>query len=497
MKMFEDLDDPNPPRATGARLEDVRKRGRRKLRARRTSYFAVAGAASLAVLGVVATQPWHHDVRTTIAANPLDADVAWADLPPGTFVELTPSPLPSPNLDAPPCTASQLQITQGPPDYNSAGTGAFGQGYIVKRISGEPCLLTGPIDGLHADTGGQAGVEVRVAPEGQLKFVVPGVLRSSTDEGYLYLRVYTRCDSGASEPRHPDLTNLVFTLASGTIAAMGDSDLGLGCFSEGVVGAQLGFRPVYPIQPDDPWSHVVASAIVHDGPDKAGLFTYAVRLTNSGKETLQFDRCPNFVQLGDGGAIRQENQLNCAAAAAIPIGQSETFEMQAQVPSGSERLRWALTIPGAPQASVELTIPDPNAAAGPCDGTNSSLELGHAGAAAGTYVAQYVITNTSSQPCKLEGYPKLVFLTTARSKIVQEDGSYWGRVVLPTSFVLAPGEMGQIGLRDVNDTGATHCGAGVRFRFASTAQSSPWPLVISVGSCGSGYTPFVRGTSLV
>jgi hypothetical protein len=77
---------------------------------------------------------------------------------------------------------------------------------------------------------------------------------------------------------------------------------------------------------------------------------FAVTLTNTGVSTASLSPCPSyeegFKRVGSFDGFGVSYQLNCAAAAPIPAGGSETFEMEvpvpASMPAGRDAFTWAI-----------------------------------------------------------------------------------------------------------------------------------------------------------
>jgi hypothetical protein len=114
-----------------------------------------------------------------------------------------------------------------------------------------------------------------------------------------------------------------------------------------------------------PWSRAVLRASIPGQPlhaRRGGTLDFRVVLHNASGSTVDFDRCPAYVQqlVPNGGVEAYE--LNCAAAHSIRPGGSESFAMRLKVPKsaplGVNGLFWGLDPLGAngPQLNARVLV---------------------------------------------------------------------------------------------------------------------------------------------
>ena len=92
-------------------------------------------------------------------------------------------------------------------------------------------------------------------------------------------------------------------------------------------------------------------------------YDFAVTLTNTGVSTASLSPCPTYEEgfkgVGSFDGFGVSYQLNCAAAAPIPAGGSETFEMEMPVPvsmpAGRDTFTWAIA-GSTLVAHVDITV---------------------------------------------------------------------------------------------------------------------------------------------
>ena len=136
----------------------------------------------------------------------------------------------------------------------------------------------------------------------------------------------------------------------------------------------IGVRPFEPevLPSGKPWSRLPLTARVLTSAgtpvttlraSRGSTLRFVVELHNaSADQTLQFGKCPLFVQeLAPNGSI-QAYRLNCRAAQALKPGRSTRFDIQLNVPSdaptGDNGLFWELDPLGAqgPEATARVVI---------------------------------------------------------------------------------------------------------------------------------------------
>ena len=151
----------------------------------------------------------------------------------------------------------------------------------------------------------------------------------------------------------PPLVSVSITLGDG-------SDLSVPIATSNVPWANGGSAgPFYmvtvTVQSSSPSAIASASALsptlTAGGPATPGQsYDFAVTLTNTGVSTAPLSPCPSYEEgfkgAGSFDGIGVGYQLNCAAAAPIPAGGSETFEMEVPVPVsmpvGQDTFTWAI-----------------------------------------------------------------------------------------------------------------------------------------------------------
>ena len=151
----------------------------------------------------------------------------------------------------------------------------------------------------------------------------------------------------------PPLVSVSITLGDG-------SDLSVPIATSNVPWANGGSAgPFYmvtvTVQSSSPSAIASASALsptlTAGGPATPGQsYDFAVTLTNTGVSTAPLSPCPSYEKgfkgAGSFDGIGVGYQLNCAAAAPIPAGGSETFEMEVPVPVsmpvGQDTFTWAI-----------------------------------------------------------------------------------------------------------------------------------------------------------
>jgi hypothetical protein len=89
------------------------------------------------------------------------------------------------------------------------------------------------------------------------------------------------------------------------------------------------------------------------------VLKFAVTITNPARAAVRLSPCPSY-ELGLSVAPAKAYKLNCAAAPAIPAGQSRTYDMQfripAAAPAGLAKIGWFLLNPNRTGAGSAITI---------------------------------------------------------------------------------------------------------------------------------------------
>jgi hypothetical protein len=132
----------------------------------------------------------------------------------------------------------------------------------------------------------------------------------------------------------------------------------------------IGVRPFQPpvLPKTKPWTQEVLRAKVlsltgRPGPlhaRRGELLRYSVAISNEGRRTVRFDRCPLIEELLAPAGKPEAHLLNCADAHPLSPGAAERFEMRVRVPAnappGPNGLFWELDPLGAQSPEVVARV---------------------------------------------------------------------------------------------------------------------------------------------
>jgi len=259
------------------------------------------------------------------------------------WVAVQPSPAPTAQSAASACSASALTATpftfHGLATVNGPVTFAA---TLSPRSSAACSLPSAPTATFNTSAGNQMSVPLQSGGAQSS----PVTLSSSVGPAtvLLYLGGYSSA---------PPLVSVSITLGDG-------SDLSVPVETSNVPWVNGGSAgPFYMVTITVPSSSPSASAsatalspmLTAGGPATPGQsYDFAVTLTNTGRSTTSLSPCPSYEEgfkgVGSFDGFGVSYQLNCAAAAPIPAGGSETFEMEvpvpASIPAGRDAFTWAI-----------------------------------------------------------------------------------------------------------------------------------------------------------
>ena len=339
--------------------------------------FAAGGAAAtlLALAGCGSAEGPATGPAATPAARP-----AVAHSPAVRWASIVPAQLRAPQLtSAKPCRASELKVQGAGVDFQATAAGASGS-VELRNVGSRPCRLTGrpqvrfvgapraPRQRQTAEPGLTPEFPAVTKPASSLRAVKPG------SDATLSVEWNNWCPPGphSSAPVVPPRAVRV-TLPGARGSLEIPYNAVAPCLEPGSPST-IGVRPFEPevLPSGKPWSRLPLTARVLTSAgtpvtmlraSRGSTLRFVVELHNaSTNRTLQFGKCPLFVQeLAPKGSI-QAYRLNCRAAQALKPGRSMRFDIQLNVPSdaptGDNGLFWELDPLGAqgPEATARVVI---------------------------------------------------------------------------------------------------------------------------------------------
>ena len=282
--------------------------------------------------GAAASSP---SLAPTGATSPSPSGVPW--------IAAQPSPTPTAQVATSACSASALTATSFTPHGLATVNGPVTFAATLSPRSSAACSLpSAPTATFYTSGGGQ--ISLALEPGGPQSS--PVTLASSTGPAtvILYLGGYSSA---------PPFTGVSITLSDGSQLRVPLETANVSWFNGG------SSSPFYSVTITVPSSSSPASAPANAlSPTlrTGGLaipgqpYDFAVTLTNTGASTVSLSPCPSYEEgfkgVGSFDGFGVSYQLNCAAAAPIAAGSSETFEMEvpvpASMPAGRDEFTWSI-----------------------------------------------------------------------------------------------------------------------------------------------------------
>ncbi|HEY5985574.1 MAG TPA: DUF4232 domain-containing protein [Streptosporangiaceae bacterium] len=365
--------------------------------------------------------------------------VPWVDRP-GRFFEPSPLPARLRPADARPCTASQVRVS---PDGGNGGGGHFYQTFAFRNISQTTCVLRG-YPSVVASEPGKADV---TAADGGF-FVGrerPGNMRPG---GSTTLSIETERDCPARYASPNEFPALIYHTV--TVGIPGGGHVVINQAFDVLCGLYSGqFAVAQPPQryTQSPVTGARASLELPSGAAAGATLDYVVDLANPTGTDMVLSPCPGYYQ-GLGSARKGILSLNCRAQPRIPAHQTVRFAMQlhvpADAPTGPDNVYWQIATPVGASARGSLRIYGRDT---PCRPSHLHASITGPGRVPGlpnllgekgtATEVPLTVTNTSSQPCSVEGAPSVTVRAAAGSNLgLHQVPSQPGRMDL-TSYHIA------------------------------------------------------------
>ncbi len=371
--------------------------------------------------------------------------VPWVDLPGRFFM---PSPLPAHwrPANARPCTAAQVRVS--PNGRNGAGGHLF-EYYAFRNVSRTTCILRGYPHVVATEPGkpGMTATHSRwFADEERSGNMRPGGVTG------LSIETDFNCPARYAHPNeHPTL--IYHTV---TINIPGGGQVVINQAFDVLCGLSTGrFAVPQPPQryPHSPVTGARAALELPSGVIAGTTLDYVAAVTNPTGTDMVLTPCPGYLQ-GLGLAGKPVLALNCRAQRRIPAHQTVRFAMRLRVPAGTPTgpatVYWQIAAIGGASARGSLHVYGHDT---PCRQSQLHASITGPGRIPGlpnvlgakkmATEVPLTVTNTSSQPCSVEGVPSVTVRAADGSglrlrQVPSQQFSLQPAPLPPTAITLAP-----------------------------------------------------------
>ncbi|HEY3034953.1 MAG TPA: DUF4232 domain-containing protein [Streptosporangiaceae bacterium] len=367
----------------------------------------VVALAAAGCGGKVAPPPQAGALSPSVSPVSERGAVPWVDRP-GRLFE--PSPLPARRLpaDARPCAASQVRVS---PDGGNGGGGHSYQMFAFRNVSRTTCILRG-YPSVVASEPGKADV---TAADGGF-FVGRERSGNMPPGGTATLSIETERDCPARYASPNQFPALIYHTV--TVGIPGGGHVVINEAFDVLCGLYTGqFAVAQPPQryTQSPVTGARVSLELPSGVAAGATLDYVIDLANPTGTDMVFSPCPGYQQ-GLGSAGKAILSLNCRARHRIPAHQTVRFAMQlhvpADTPTGPDNVYWQVATPVGASVRGSLHIYGHDT---PCRPSQLHARITGPGRVPGlpnllgakgmATEVLLTVTNTSSQPCSVEGAP--------------------------------------------------------------------------------------------
>jgi hypothetical protein len=235
--------------------------------------------------------------EATPTATPAPSDesaVPWTADPAPPLVVATPLSMAAPDLNGPPCSASDVEITFGP---GNGGGGTVLQFVAITNTSPDDCILDGypSVSVVTPDGIVEAGHNplLLTSPEGTGGRLHPG------ESGRVAFETTFNCDARfVSPPPFPTkvANTLIFRFGGGEQAVPYQVDVLCGLNVQRFVVGNT--DPVYPPSPFVPLAALQIDVLLPPSVARGSTLHYVVALTNPTDHDISLDPCPSYLEDG-------------------------------------------------------------------------------------------------------------------------------------------------------------------------------------------------------